>query len=59
MLAIFFLAGGVELALENLSDGRYADHLAGVNRVSGSDVPVGVRIAGAGRSVAVSVNYEF
>jgi iron complex outermembrane receptor protein len=49
----------VELALENLSDERYADHLAGVNRVSGSDVPVGARIPGAGRSVAVSVNYEF
>jgi iron complex outermembrane recepter protein len=49
----------VEVALENLFDERYEDHLAGVNRVLNSDVPVGARIPGAGRSVSVSVGYEF
>lgn len=49
----------VDVALENLFDENYADHLAGINRVLGSDVPVGQRIPSAGRSVAVSVSYEF
>ncbi len=49
----------VELSLENLVDKRYANHLAGVNRVLDSDVPVGARLPSAGRSVAVSVKYDF
>ncbi|MGH8094118.1 MAG: TonB-dependent receptor [Chthoniobacterales bacterium] len=49
----------VELAVENLLDERYEDHLAGINRVLGSDLPVGARIPGAGRFVALSVGYEF
>jgi iron complex outermembrane receptor protein len=49
----------VDVALENLFDENYADHLAGINRVLRSDVPVGARIPGAGRFVAVSIGYEF
>lgn len=49
----------VDLSLENLFDEDYADHLAGINRVLGSDVPVGQRIPSAGRAVAISVSYEF
>jgi iron complex outermembrane receptor protein len=46
----------LELALDNLFDERYADHLGGINRVSGSDVPVGSRIPGAGRAVSASLH---
>ena len=49
----------IDVALENLFDENYADHLAGINRVLGSDVPVGQRIPSPGRSVSVSVSYEF
>ena len=35
--------------VENLFNRRYVDHLAGYNRVSASDVPVGACIPGAGR----------
>ena len=49
----------VEVSLENLFDKRYANHLAGVNRVLDSDVPVGARLPGAGRSIGVSVKYVF
>lgn len=49
----------VELSLENLFDKRYSNHLAGVNRVLDSDVPVGARLPAAGRSVGVSVKYDF
>jgi iron complex outermembrane receptor protein len=49
----------VDLALENLFDQRYEDHLTGINRVFGSDVPVGARIPGPGRFVALSAGYEF
>ncbi|MDQ3413702.1 MAG: TonB-dependent receptor [Verrucomicrobiota bacterium] len=49
----------VDLTLQNLFDENYADHLAGINRVLGSDVPVGQRIPSAGRALAISVSYEF
>ena len=49
----------VGVALENVFDKRYADHLGGVNRVMQSDVPVGGRIPGAGRFLSVSVNCPF
>ena len=49
----------VGVALENVFDKRYADHLGGVNRVMQSDVLVGGRIPGAGRFVSVSVNCPF
>lgn len=49
----------VEVGVENLLDHRYADHLGGVNRVSGGDLDVGERIPGAGRFAYGSVSWEF
>lgn len=49
----------LDIALENVFDERYADHLDGINRVADSDVAVGARIPGAGRFVSASVSYRF
>ena len=49
----------VEAGLENLLDKRYADHLGGVNRVAGGDLPVGQRIPSAARFAYVSLNWGF
>lgn len=51
----FNLSAGIE----NLFDRYYADHLGGINRVSGSDVAVGQHIPGAGRFGYVAVDYAF
>lgn len=40
----------LDLGIENLFDTYYLDHLAGYNRITGSDVPLGSRLPGAGRS---------
>jgi iron complex outermembrane receptor protein len=47
------------LGVENVLDKRYADHLGGINRVTGSDVGVGERIPGAGRFAYVSAQLSF
>ncbi|MEO8045089.1 MAG: hypothetical protein ABI674_09300 [Spartobacteria bacterium] len=52
-------APSIDVSLENVFDERYEDHLTGINRVLGSDVPVGARIPGPGRFVAVSIGYKF
>ncbi|HEY4273467.1 MAG TPA: TonB-dependent receptor [Candidatus Udaeobacter sp.] len=49
----------IDVALENVFDTRYEEHLTGINYVLKSDVPVGARIPGPGRFVAVSVGYKF
>ena len=49
----------VEVGVENLLDKRYADHLGGVNRVTGGDLATGERIPGAGRFAYGSVSWEF
>jgi len=49
----------VEVGVENVFDKRYTDHLGGVNRVAGSDVPVDGRIPGAGRFFYTGVNWSF
>ena len=49
------LSGGVE----NMFDRRYADHLAGRNRVGASDVPVGERLPGPGRGVWARITAQF
>lgn len=46
------LAAGVE----NLLDRRYSDHLSGYNQIAHSDVPVGARLPGLGRSVFVRLS---
>lgn len=47
------VAGGVE----NLLDRRYSDHLAGYNQITGSDVPLGARLPGVGRSAFLRVSF--
>ncbi|MGD2074230.1 MAG: TonB-dependent receptor [Gammaproteobacteria bacterium] len=49
------LAAGVE----NLTDKQYEDHLSGINRVSGSDVALGERLPGRGRSYFASLELSF
>lgn len=46
----------VSAGVENLLDRRYSDHLAGYNRITGSDVPVGARLPGMGRSAFVRLS---
>jgi len=49
------LAAGIE----NVLDHRYTNHLAGVNRAMGSDVPVGARLPGAGLNAFIRVGFVF
>ncbi len=49
----------ISAGVENLFDQYYADHLGGINRVSGSDVVVGQHIPGAGRFGYVAMEYNF
>jgi len=49
----------ISAGVENLLDREYADHLAGTNRVTGSDVPVGVRLPGLGRSFFLALNWRY
>ncbi len=45
--------------IENLLDKRYQDHLDGINRVAGVDVPVGGRLYGLGRSYELGLTFTF
>ena len=46
--------------VDNIADRRYADHLAGINRVAGNpDLAPGDRLPGYGRSVFARLDYEF
>jgi len=49
----------LELQVHNLFDKTYQDHLAGINRVNGSDIPVGERLYGPERSISAGVIYRF
>jgi iron complex outermembrane receptor protein len=49
----------LDAGVENLFDGFYQPHLAGVNRVGASDVPVGEKMPGAGRGVWVRAHIAF
>ena len=49
----------LEAGLENILDDHYADHLGGINRVSGGDLAPGERIPGAGRCVFAGVSWSF
>lgn len=48
------LSGGVE----NLLDREYVQHLAGYNRVRGSDVVVGDRLPGTGRNLFLKISIQ-
>jgi iron complex outermembrane receptor protein len=45
--------------VQNLFDTHYQDHLTGINRAGGSDIPVGVRLPGAEQSMSVGVIFSF
>jgi iron complex outermembrane receptor protein len=49
----------LEARVDNLLDRSYQDHLAGVNRVTGSDIPAGVRLYGPERTLSVGVVVSF
>jgi len=49
----------LEMQVHNLFDKTYQDHLAGINRVNGSDIPVGERLYGPERSISAGVIYQF
>ena len=61
------LRGGYELmrdlsitaGVENIFDREYQNHLSGINRVADSDVPVGERVPGTGRSFFAALQYRF
>ena len=44
----------ISAGIENVLDKKYTDHLAGTNRVANSDVPVGEKLPGYGRSAYIS-----
>jgi len=51
--------GSIRAGVSNLTDELYNDHLAGVNRVRGSDVGVGERLPGRGRSAFANLNWRW
>jgi hypothetical protein len=40
-------------------DREYADHLAGINRVAGEDIPQGERLLGLGRSTYINMSMNW
>jgi len=49
----------VETRVDNLFDESYQDHVVGINRAAGSDIPQGVRLYGAERTISAGVIYSF
>ena len=49
----------LQVGLENVFDELYADHLGGINRVSGSDVAVGERLPSYGRAGYVALRFRW
>ena len=47
----------LDLGIENLFDTYYLEHLAGYNRITGSDVPLVSRLPGAGRSAFARIRW--
>ena len=50
-------AAALSAGVENLFDKYYADHLGGINRVSGGDVTVGAHLPGVGRFLYLAGEY--
>lgn len=48
-----------EARMDNLLDETYQDHLVGINRAGGSDIPVGQRLYGAERTMSIGVIASF
>ena len=49
----------LEARVNNILDKAYQDHVAGINRANGSDIPVGTRLYGAERTVSAGVIWSF
>lgn len=49
----------IQAGVENLLDKHFLDHLSGYSRVINSDIPLGTRIPGTGRSFWISANLRF
>lgn len=47
----------LDFGIENLFDRQYLEHLAGYNRIVGSDVQLGARLPGTGRSAFVRLRW--
>ena len=50
---------GVEARIDNLLDETCLDHLAGINRAMGSDIPVGEPLYGTGRTISAGLVFIF
>lgn len=59
LYAHWVITNGLRLdaGLENAFNRHYVEHLAGYNRITGSDVAVGARLPGAGRSAFVRLRW--
>jgi iron complex outermembrane receptor protein len=49
----------LEARVDNLFDRTYQDHVAGINRAAGSDIPVGERLYGTERSASFGMIWSF
>ncbi len=49
----------VEARVDNLLDKTYQDHVAGINRANGSDIPVGARLYGTERAISAGLIWSF
>ena len=49
----------LEARVDNLFDRSYQDHVAGINRAGGSDIPVGERLYGSERTLTVGAIWSF
>jgi iron complex outermembrane receptor protein len=49
----------LEARIDNLFDRAYQDHVAGINRANGSDIPVGARLYGAERTLTAGAVWAF
>jgi iron complex outermembrane receptor protein len=49
----------LEARVQNLFNASYQDHLTGINRAAGSDIPVGMRLPGAEQSLTLGVIFSF
>jgi len=48
-----------EARVDNVMNESYQDHVTGINRAHGSDMPVGLRLFGAERTLSVGLIYSF
>jgi len=49
----------LETRVDNLLDKAYQDHVAGINRANGSEIPVGARLYGVERTLSAGVIWTF